>query len=168
MSLSTKILIGLVLGILTGLFFGEKVAFLGPAGRAFLLLLQMTVLPYVVVALMKGIGSLDFDTAKLLARKAGSILVVIWLLTLGVVFLFPIAFPNWESASYFSPTLVETAEDFEALLGIVWVMTLFPHHIPILSLLQDKDQVLQDGSRSLCGSDRGSGNHMHGISVSES
>ncbi len=113
MSLSTKILIGLALGILTGLFFGEKVAFLGPAGRAFLLLLQMTVLPYVVVALMKGIGSLDFDTAKLLARKAGSILAIIWLLTLAVVFLFPIAFPNWESASYFSPTLVETAEDFD-------------------------------------------------------
>ena len=113
MSLSTKILIGLALGILTGLFFGEKVAFLGPPGRAFLLLLQMTVLPYVVVALMKGIGSLDFDTAKLLARKAGSILAIIWLLTLAVVFLFPIAFPNWESASYFSPTLVETAEEFD-------------------------------------------------------
>ncbi len=113
LSLSTKILIGLVLGILTGLFFGEKVAFLGPAGRAFLLLLQMTVLPYVVVALMKGIGSMDFDMAKLLARKAGSILIVMWLLTLGVVLLFPIAFPNWESASYFSSTLVESAEEFD-------------------------------------------------------
>ncbi len=113
MSLSTKILIGLVLGILTGLFFGEKVAFLGTAGRAFLLLLQMTVLPYVVVALMKGIGSMDFEMAKQLARKAGSILLVIWVLTLAVVLLFPIAFPNWESASYFSSTLVESAEEFD-------------------------------------------------------
>jgi Na+/H+-dicarboxylate symporter len=113
LSLSTKILIGLVLGILTGLFFGEKVAFFGPAGRAFLLLLQMTVLPYVVVALMKGIGSMDFEIAKLLARKAGSILLVIWVLTLAVVMLFPIAFPNWESASYFSSTLVESAEEFD-------------------------------------------------------
>ena len=113
MSLSTRILIGLVLGILTGLFFGEKVAFLGMAGRAFLLLLQMTVLPYVVVALMRGIGSLDFDMAKLLARKAGSILLIIWVLTLAVVMLFPIAFPDWESASYFSSTLVESAEEFD-------------------------------------------------------
>ena len=113
MSLSTRILIGLVFGILTGLFFGEKVAFLGMAGRAFLLLLQMTVLPYVVVALMRGIGSLDFDMAKLLARKAGSILLIIWVLTLAVVMLFPIAFPDWESASYFSSTLVESAEEFD-------------------------------------------------------
>ena len=113
LSLSTKILIGLLLGILTGLFFGEKVAFLGMAGRAFLLLLQMTVLPYVVVALMRGIGSLDFDMAKLLARKAGSILLIIWVLTLAVVLLFPIAFPDWESASYFSSTLVESAEEFD-------------------------------------------------------
>jgi len=113
LSLSTKILIGLGLGIFTGLFFGEKVAFLGTAGRAFLLLLQMTVLPYVVVALMKGIGSMDFEMAKQLARKAGSILLVIWVLTLAVVLLFPIAFPNWESASYFSSTLVESAEEFD-------------------------------------------------------
>ena len=113
MSLSSKILIGLVLGILTGLFFGEKVAFLGTAGRAFLLLLQMTVLPYVVVALMKGIGAMDFEMAKQLARKAGSVLLVIWVLTLAVVLLFPIAFPDWESASYFSSTLVESAEEFD-------------------------------------------------------
>ena len=68
-SLSARILIGLVLGIFTGLFFGESVAFFGMPGRAFLLLLQMTVLPYVVVALMKGIGSLTFSDAALLLKK---------------------------------------------------------------------------------------------------
>jgi Na+/H+-dicarboxylate symporter/ABC-type amino acid transport substrate-binding protein len=113
LSLSARILIGLLLGILTGLFFGEKVAFLGMAGRAFLLLLQMTVLPYVVVALIKGIGSMDFGTAGVLARKAGSILLIMWLLTLAVVMLFPIAFPDWESASYFSTSMVESAEQFD-------------------------------------------------------
>jgi Na+/H+-dicarboxylate symporter/ABC-type amino acid transport substrate-binding protein len=113
LSLSARILIGLLLGILTGLFFGEKVAFLGMAGRAFLLLLQMTVLPYVVVALIKGIGSMDFKTAGLLAKKAGSILLLMWLLTLVVIMLFPVAFPNWESASYFSTSMVESAGEFD-------------------------------------------------------
>lgn len=45
MSLSTKVLIGLVAGVACGLFFGEYVGFLGVAGQAFILLLQMTVIP---------------------------------------------------------------------------------------------------------------------------
>lgn len=112
-SLSAKILIGLVLGILTGVFFGERIAFLGMAGQAFLLLLQMTVLPYAVVALIKGIGGMKFHTASLLARKAGAVLLVMWILTLGVILLFPLAFPNWEAASFFSSTLVEPAKEFD-------------------------------------------------------
>ena len=59
MSLSTRILLGLVLGVATGLFFGEHVAFLGVAGDGFVMLLQMTVLPYVTVSLVHGLGSVS-------------------------------------------------------------------------------------------------------------
>jgi ABC-type amino acid transport substrate-binding protein len=48
MSLSTKVLIGLGLGIAAGIFFGETAAFLKVLGNVFILLLQMTVLPYVM------------------------------------------------------------------------------------------------------------------------
>ncbi len=113
LSLSAKIMIGLVLGILTGLFFGERAGFLGMAGQAFLLLLQMTVLPYIVIALIKGIGGMDFKVAWTLARKAGIVLLVIWILTLCVILLFPLSFPEWESASFFSRTLVESSGEFD-------------------------------------------------------
>ena len=56
MSLSTRVLLGLVLGILSGIFFGDLVAFLGVVGEAFILLLQMAVLPYVAVSLVVGLG----------------------------------------------------------------------------------------------------------------
>ena len=45
--LSTRVLIGLGLGVLTGLFFGEMVGFLSFVGDAFVRLLQMTVLHWV-------------------------------------------------------------------------------------------------------------------------
>ena len=55
-SLSTSILIGLVLGILCGIFFGEYCGFLEIFGDAFIKLLQMTILPYIVVSLILGLS----------------------------------------------------------------------------------------------------------------
>ena len=69
-SLSTNILIGMFLGIACGIFFGEKVAFLQVAGNAFIKLLQMTILPYILVSLVHGIGGLTYNQAKELAKKA--------------------------------------------------------------------------------------------------
>ncbi len=57
MSLATKVLIGLAAGTVCGLFFGEYIGFIGIAGEAFILLLQMTVLPYIAVSLVTGLGS---------------------------------------------------------------------------------------------------------------
>jgi Na+/H+-dicarboxylate symporter len=48
LSLSTQVLLGLVMGIGVGVCFGNTLAFLQVVGQAFIELLQMTVLPYVV------------------------------------------------------------------------------------------------------------------------
>lgn len=45
LSLSTQVLLGLILGIGAWVMCGEHVAFLQHVGKAFMLLLQMTVLP---------------------------------------------------------------------------------------------------------------------------
>ena len=58
LGISTQIMIGLGLCLVTGLFFGELAAPLKYLGDAFIGLLQMTVLPYIVLALMGGIGKL--------------------------------------------------------------------------------------------------------------
>ena len=52
LGLSAKILIGLILGIGCGLFFGEYCASLKVFGDAFVGLLQMTVLPYITCSLI--------------------------------------------------------------------------------------------------------------------
>ncbi|MDJ0895624.1 MAG: cation:dicarboxylase symporter family transporter [Alphaproteobacteria bacterium] len=107
MTLATQVLLGMLLGIAAGAFFGEEVAFLKVGGQAFIMLLQMTVIPYMTVALMVGIGQLTYADAKRLALSGGAVLVILWGIGLTLVFLSPLAYPNWPSASFFSASLVE-------------------------------------------------------------
>ena len=62
-SSTLQILIGLGLGIAAGLFLGERAAVFQFAADGLVRLRQMTVLPYVVVSLIVGIGSLDRDAS---------------------------------------------------------------------------------------------------------
>jgi len=112
MTLSTQVLIGLGLGIFTGVFVGEMAAPLDVIGSGFVRLLQMTVLPYMTVSLIGGIGRLTPAQALQMARRAGAILVVLWASVLAVIPLIPLAFPAWESASFFSASLVQDESSF--------------------------------------------------------
>ena len=77
LSLSYRILIGLGLGILTGVFFGELVQPLEVVSNAYIRLMQMTVIPYMAVALIVGLGQLSLTQAKLLAVKGLVLLLVL-------------------------------------------------------------------------------------------
>jgi Na+/H+-dicarboxylate symporter/ABC-type amino acid transport substrate-binding protein len=112
LSLSARILIGLVLGVFVGLFFGEAAAVLQPVADIYIRLMQMTVLPYLVLALIIGFGQLDRDTARHLALRGGALLVLVWVLTCGVLAAMPLTFPEYESASFFSHSLVEPQRPF--------------------------------------------------------
>lgn len=107
MSLSTKVLIGLGLGILAGVFLGEEAAFLKVLGDAFIQLLQMTVLPYMMVSLITGLGGLSYREAASLGRSCGLLLLVLWTMGLAMVLILPLAYPDWETASFFSTSLIE-------------------------------------------------------------
>ena len=62
--LHTKIFIGLILGVVVGLVFGEKATIIEPVGTIFLRLITMIVVPLVLVSLMLGTASLG-DIRKL-------------------------------------------------------------------------------------------------------
>ena len=116
LNLSTAILIGLTLGILCGVFFGQRCAWLGIVGQVYIGLLQMSILPYMMVSLIGGIGSLSSVKAIRLALTAGLVLLASWLLAFAFVFLMPLAFPAIEAGSFFSPSLTEVKEfDFIGL-----------------------------------------------------
>lgn len=109
-SLGTQVLLAFVLGLGAGVFFGETVGFLKNIGKAFILLLQMTVLPYITLSLITGLGQLTYQQVKELVLKAGAVLVFSWVLAIAAILVLPLAFPVWESASFFSTSLVELPE----------------------------------------------------------
>lgn len=111
-SFSTKILVGLVSGVLVGLFLGEHAGVLKVAADGFVKLLQMAVLPYITISIITSLGSLRYDQAKTLGLRAGAVLVALWCVALLFTFLFPVAFPEIETASFFSTTLIERRPPF--------------------------------------------------------
>jgi Na+/H+-dicarboxylate symporter len=114
-SLATQVLVGFLLGVASGVFFGELIAPVGVAGAAFIRVLQMTVLPYVVVSLILGLGALSTEEARRLLRRAGVLLLVMWAFALALVLVMPLAYPAWESSSQFSTTLVEPAPSLDLI-----------------------------------------------------
>jgi Na+/H+-dicarboxylate symporter len=110
--LSARILIGLALGALAGLVFGEPAAVLQPVADVYIRLMQMMVLPYLVLTLVVGLGQLDAREARRLAWRGGVLIAVSCALGLLVVGAMPLAFPALESASFFSHALIEPAQPF--------------------------------------------------------
>jgi len=115
LGLSAQIMIGMGLGLAAGVFFGEYCAFLEIIGSAFIKLLQMTILPYIIVSLILGIGGLTFEQAKMMAKKAGVLLLLFWGISFAMVLVLPLSFPHWESAAFFSSAIVDLPKPVDFL-----------------------------------------------------
>ena len=114
-TLSTAILIGLVAGIFCGVFLGEYASAFSFIGNAFIRLLQMSILPFIVVSLIAGIGRLSLTDAKVLSRIGVGLIVLYWGIAFLVIFAMPLAFPAMKTASYFSTSAVEVREQIDFL-----------------------------------------------------
>lgn len=112
-------MLGLLAGVLTGLFFGELVADLKVIGDIFIKLLQITVLPYIIVSLIAGFGRMKIDQAKRLAVRGSVVLLAVWALALIIIFIGSLAFPDLDTASFFgspAPVGPEQPDLFELYL----------------------------------------------------
>lgn len=119
MLLSTKIILGLLLGLVAGVGFGDRMTSLNIVGDIFLGLLQMTVLPYIMVSLVAAIGALKMSQAKALAKYGALVLAILWGFSLVLIALATLSFPDWQSASYFSPSMLEPIERFDFLANFL-------------------------------------------------
>ncbi len=69
MSLAFQMLIATVLGILCGLFFGELCDIFAPYADAYIMILKITAVPYLIVAIMQGVGQLSSSQAKQILKE---------------------------------------------------------------------------------------------------
>ncbi len=104
------IIVGLAAGIISGLFFGEYCSPLKILGDAFIGLLQMTVLPYIVLSLILSVGRLTTEQARILAVRGIYLLLILWGLGVLMVILMSASFPKWQSGSFFSTSFLQQSE----------------------------------------------------------
>lgn len=110
-----RVVIALILGIFTGIFVGEPAGELEILGNAYIRLLQMTVLPYVLVSIIGGLGTLDADMAMSIGIRSVKVILSMWLAVMLTLLLLPLAYPNWEAAGFFSTSLVTEAVKLDFL-----------------------------------------------------
>ena len=110
---SGRILVALVSGIALGIFLGDLVAPLQWVAEGYIKLLQMTVLPYVTVSIIGGLGRLRLGEARVMGTRTVAVLAMLWGLAILFMFLIPLAFPVTQNASFFSTTLIEKRPPFD-------------------------------------------------------
>lgn len=110
-------MIGFALGAGVGVFLGEYAGPLGLIGDVWIRLLQMAILPYIVLSLISAIGGLTYSDARLIAGRAGIVMLGVWIVAIAVVWLVAFTFPVTQTASFFSVGMLEspTAVDFREL-----------------------------------------------------
>ena len=101
-----RVIIALILGISAGIFVGEPAGDIKVIGDVYIRLLQMTVLPYVLVSIIGGLGRLDSTMASRIGYRAVKVIVIMWLSVMATLLLLPLAYPNWETAGFFSTSML--------------------------------------------------------------
>ncbi len=115
LSMFQRVILSLLLGIAAGIFFGEPMGRLEILGNIYIKLLQMTVIPYILVSLIGGLGKLDLEMAKMVGLRGGALILFLWALAMLTLLFLPLAYPEWTSASFFSTSMVTEAKKINIL-----------------------------------------------------
>ena len=110
-----RVVASLIGGILFGILVGEPAGKLDILGEAYIRLLQMTVLPYILFSLIGGLGRLDVDMAKRIGIAGAGLILFLWATTMIALLAMPFAYPDWTSASFFSSSLITKPATFDPL-----------------------------------------------------
>jgi Na+/H+-dicarboxylate symporter len=91
--LPVLILTGALIGVCAGIVFGERAQILEPVGSAYALMLQIAVYPYLLCALLVGLGRLTPGMARRLFAASWGPYLFMWAVTLGSIWLLALAIP---------------------------------------------------------------------------
>jgi Na+/H+-dicarboxylate symporter/ABC-type amino acid transport substrate-binding protein len=108
-----RVISALLLGITTGIFVGEPAGDLEVLGSVYIHLLQMTVLPYVLVSIIGGLGRLNQTMASRIGLRAIKVTLALWLAIMLTLLFIPIAYPNWQTGGFFSTDMTAGSTNFD-------------------------------------------------------
>ncbi|MEP9380147.1 cation:dicarboxylase symporter family transporter [Aquabacter sp. CN5-332] len=110
------VLTGVVLGILTGLVFGERAVVLAPVGSAYTMLLEIAIYPYLVCSVLQGLGRLAPGRAMRFFQASWPPFLAACLLALSSAWLLAQAMPPTPPPLVLDPAKDAATQDLLALL----------------------------------------------------
>jgi Na+/H+-dicarboxylate symporter len=110
-SLPGWVLLGALAGAVAGVVFGERAAILEPVGSAYAMMLQISVYPYLLSALLYGLGRLTPAMARRLFRASWGVYLFMWCLTFAGIWLLALAIPAPPLPSVLTPDTVHGEAD---------------------------------------------------------
>jgi Na+/H+-dicarboxylate symporter/ABC-type amino acid transport substrate-binding protein len=102
LSLGLQMLIATFLGIFCGLFFGNLCSVFGPWGTAYVMVLKITTIPYLICAIIHGVGRLASGTAKSILQKGFFFIAGAWTINISMIYLTVFLFPRAVGIPYAS------------------------------------------------------------------
>ncbi len=94
LSLGLQMVLATIFGIFTGLFFGESCAVFTPWSSAYIMVLKITAIPYLVCAIIQGVGQLTGPTAKEILKKGILFIALAWIINLVIIYAISFLFPK--------------------------------------------------------------------------
>lgn len=105
----------MVLGLIIGFSTQFTLSVIETIGQGFVMLLQMTALPYISVSLIYGIGSMSRKQGKQLIKFGSLSFLILLSSVLILIFLAPIAFPDWTAAAFYSASTTTAETELDIL-----------------------------------------------------
>jgi Na+/H+-dicarboxylate symporter/ABC-type amino acid transport substrate-binding protein len=93
-SLTLQMAIATILGVLCGLFFGDLCDVFSPSADAYIMLLKVTAVPYLIGAIIHGVGQLSLSQAKQILKKGVLFISLAWLINVLMVYTIKYLFPQ--------------------------------------------------------------------------
>lgn len=105
-NLSLKMFLATFLGIGVGVFLGDYCNIFAPITKSYIMILKITAVPYLIVAIMRGVGQLLPDQSISLFKKSIFIIFGMWAVNLLMIFLTGSLFPISKGSriSSYNPT----------------------------------------------------------------
>lgn len=110
-----RILIAMSFGLAIGAYTSTIFIGVDAIANAFVMLLQMTALPYISLSLIVGIGGLSSKGLGSTFKKSLLILFISIVTVIFFIFLSPIAFPDWITAEFYSVETVKVSSEFDLI-----------------------------------------------------
>lgn len=155
-SLTFQMAIATVLGILFGLFFGDLCDVFAPYSAAYIMILKVTAVPYLIGAIIHGLGQLSVSQAKQIVKKGLIFISLAWLVNVLMVYTIKYLFPHPSSTQLggyiagdipkldFAELLIPDNIFFDLANNVVPAVVIFSMLIGIaLMHIKEKDVIMK-------------------------